>query len=166
MKAPRFWLIGPATVLMLAGCSSTPVVLEPVGPAPAKHAVYVPTGRLRVLTATETHEIGDNTYYYPHSGYRIYDPNGKLWKFIPNHIGLMDQSAALVKIPAGRYRIGAESESYGVVTVPVLIEAGKTTVVHLESRWPIPSSASSNQLVFLPNGDPVGWRDSAALVSK
>jgi hypothetical protein len=89
-----------------------------------------------------------------------------LWKSIPNHINLMDESAALVKIPEGRYRVGAESESYGVVTVPVLIEAGKTTEVHLESRWKIPTGTATNQVVFLPNGDPVGWRSSTAVAGK
>jgi len=78
MKVKNIALIGVAIIPLLAGCALTPVTLDPVGPAPAKPAAYVPTGWLRVYTATDAHEIGDNTYYYTHTGYRVYNENGQL----------------------------------------------------------------------------------------
>jgi hypothetical protein len=162
MRLKRIALVGAAIIPLLCGCASTPVVLDPVGPAPAKpvpasSTTYAPTGWLKVLTATRTREIGAESYYYTHTGYRICTGPGQTWKYVANHEGDMDQSAALVKIPAGNYLVVAKSESYGVVTVPVLVQAGKLTVVHLESHWKAPAHLSTSKVVCLPNGDPVGW---------
>jgi hypothetical protein len=160
MKVKNIALIGAAIIPLLAGCALTPVTLDPVGPAPVKPAAYVPTGWLRVYTATDAHEIGDNTYYYTHTGYRIYNENGQLWRYIPNHTGDMDESVANVQIPEGSYRISAQSEAYNLVSVPITIEAGKTTDVHLETTWKVPSGVSTNDVVYLPDGYPVGWKSS------
>lgn len=117
-----------------------------------------PTGYLRVYSATEAHEIGDNTYYYPHRGCRIYDASGKLWQYVPNHISYEDETPAYVTIPAGDYTIKAESDLYSLVAMPVLIQAGRTTGIHLDSGWNPPSNVSTNEIVYLPNGEAVGWR--------
>jgi hypothetical protein len=160
MKVKNIALIGVAIIPLLAGCALTPVTLDSVGPAPVKTAAYVPMGWLRVYTATDAHEIGDNTYYYTHTGYRIYNENGQLWKYILNHTGDMDESVANVQIPEGNYRISAQSEAYNLVSMQITIEAGKTTDVHLETTWKAPVGASTNELVYLPDGYPVGWKSS------
>lgn len=154
-------LIGAAIIPLVSGCAMKPVVLDPVGPAPVKPTAYVPTGCLRVYTATETHEIGDNTYYYPHTGYHVYNEDGQLWKYVPNHTGNTDESVASVQIPEGNYRISAQSEAYNFVSVPITIRAGKTTDIHLETTWKAPVGTPTNELVYLPDGYPVGWRSSA-----
>jgi hypothetical protein len=161
MKMKNISLIGVAIIPLLAGCASTPVALDSIGPAPAKPSgEYVPTGWLRVYTATDVHEIGDNTYYYTHTGYRIYSEDGKLWKYIPNHTGDMDESVANVQIPEGNYSISAQSEAYNFVSVPVIIRADKTTDIHLETTWEAPAGTPTNELVYLPDGYPVGWKSS------
>jgi hypothetical protein len=161
MKMKNISLIGAAIIPLLAGCASTPVALDSIGPAPAKPSgEYVPTGWLRVYTATDAHEIGDNTYYYTHTGYRIYSEDGRLWKYIPNHTGDMDESVANVQIPEGNYRISAQSEAYNFVSVPVIIRADKTTDIHLETTWKAPAGTPTNELVYLPDGYPVGWKSS------
>jgi hypothetical protein len=142
--------------LLVAGCASKPVVLPPVGPAP-ENQTYIPAkGYLRVFSDTEPHEIGENFYYYPHKSYLIYTESGQQFKYVANHVGDMDESPARVSIPAGRYYVLADSSSYGRVKVPVIIEAGRMTVVHLDSAW---RSSRSRQtgVVRLPNGEPVGW---------
>ncbi|MGC1377527.1 MAG: hypothetical protein WA821_14940, partial [Anaerolineales bacterium] len=103
MKMTALVLGGGTLLVWLTGCSSTPVVLDSVGPAPSRSHAYVPRGSLRVFTAVETHEMGENTYYYPHTGYRIYTESGKFWKYIPNHIADVDETPAWVTLPAGRY---------------------------------------------------------------
>jgi len=158
MKTKNIALIGAVIIPLLAGCASTPVALNSVGPAPVRPAVeHVPTGWLRVYTATNAREIGDNTYFYTHTGYHIYVEDGKLWKYIPNHTGDMDESVADVQIPEGNYRISAQSEAYNLVSVPVIIRAGKTTDIHLETTWKAPVGTPTNELVYLPDGYPVGW---------
>jgi hypothetical protein len=154
-------LIGAVIIPLLSGCASTPVALNSVGPAPATPAgEYVATGWLRVYTATDAHEIGDNTYYYTHTGYHIYTEDGKLWKYIPNHTGDMDESVANVQIPEGKYKVLARSEPYNVVIVPVLIQAGKTSEVHLGAHWTPPLNAPTNEIIYFPDGRPVGWKSS------
>jgi hypothetical protein len=163
MNGKNSVLVGATIIPLLAGCALTPVALDPVGPAPdnTKQLAYVPTGSgwLRLYTATRTVSEGDATYYYPHSGYRIYTESGKLLEFVPNHIDSMDESATLLKIPAGNYKVLARSEPYNLVIVPVVIQAGNTTEVHLGAHWKAPINAPTNEIVYFPDGRPVGWKN-------
>jgi hypothetical protein len=164
MKNINIILIVTLSIPLLAGCAITPVALDPVGPAPdnTQQSAYVPAGLgwLRLYTATRTVPEGDATYYYPHSGYKIYAESGKLLEFVPNHIDGMDESATLLKIPAGKYKVLARSEPYNVVIVPVVIQAGKTTEVHLGAHWNAPLNAPTNEIVYFPDGRPVGWKSA------
>ena len=60
------------------------------------------------------------------------------------------------------YRIEAEAEAgdQGVikVAVPLAVEHGKTTVVHLEGDWTPPGNYSDAEVVRLPGGQIAGWR--------
>lgn len=160
MKRKNIAVIGAAIMPFLAGCSSAPVALNSVGPAPPHHAQYVPMGSLRVYSATETHEIGENTYYYPHTGYSIYTESGKLWKYVPNHIADVDESPAMVAVPAGKYIVKARANDVyaASVTVPVVIQEDRLTELHLEGDWKAPANTSTNELVYFPGGKPVGWK--------
>lgn len=153
-------LTGATLVALLAGCASTPITLSPVGPGPVIRTAYAPNGSLQVFSDTDTHVIGDGPPYYTHTGYSIHDESGKIVRFVPNHIGDMDESPSIVPVPAGRYKIVAESSSYGRVTVPVVIQEDRTTVVHLDRDWKPSKNASPNELIRLPDGEPVGWNGS------
>ena len=73
----------------------------------------------------------------------------------------MDESATIVQIPAGTYRVFAQSEWFNLVSIPVVVKAGKMTEVHLDATaWRKPHHASTNELVYLPDGRPVGWSSS------
>ncbi len=162
MKTKIIILLGAAIIPFFAGCASQPVQISPVGPAAVSFNHAGEQGRLRVFSATETHVIAEDTYYYPHTSYTIYDPAGAVVKYVRNHTGSTDESPALVTVPVGEYNIVAESESYGRVTVPVVIEADKTTIVHLDRRWPVgtklAAGAVTKNLVRLPDGEPIGWK--------
>ncbi|HLX95241.1 MAG TPA: hypothetical protein VKU37_05810 [Verrucomicrobiae bacterium] len=161
MKIKNIAFFSAVIVPLLAGCASSPVAINPVGPGPTQPETFVPKGYLQVFSDTETHVIGDGPPYYPHTGYSIHDESGKLVQFVPNHIGDMDESPSIVTIPAGDYNVVAKSSAYGRVTVPVVIQGGQTTVVHLDRAWRPSASISTNGLVYLPNGEAVGWRSSA-----
>jgi hypothetical protein len=152
---------GAVIIPLLAGCASSPVAVNPVGPGPIHPGALAPKGYLQVFSDTETHVIGDGPPYYPHTGYSIHDESGKMVQFVPNHIGDMDESPSIVPIPVGNYNVVARSSAYGRVTVPVVIQRGRTTVVHLDRDWRPSASVSTNGLVYLPNGEAVGWRSSA-----
>jgi len=159
-------VLGAMTLPLLTGCAFTPVALNSVGPEPRGAESFITTGYIQVFSDTEEHDIGDGEPYYTHKGYGIYNKAGKQVKYVPNHIGDMDESPTLVEIPTGHYQVEAESSTYGPVTVPVVIEAGKTTILHLDGVWRPASNISSNQLVRLPDGDAIGWSSKIVKSSK
>jgi hypothetical protein len=152
--------IGAVIIPLLAGCTSTPVVLNSVGPEPINPEALLPKGYLQVFSDTDTIRDGDGPLYYPHTGYSIHDESGKVVQFVPNHIGDTDESPSMASIPAGNYQVVAESSSYGRVTVPVEIQEGRTTVVHLDRDWTPSSNTSTNDLVYLPDREAIGWSSS------
>ena len=149
-------LIGATIIPLLAGCTTTPIALSPVGPKPSQPPITYGTGHLRVYSDTKTRVVSEDNYY-PHTSYIIRDQFGRFIKHVPNHIGYMDEKPTLVTIPAGNYNIVAESSAYGRVTVPVVIEGGKTTVVHLDRGWKPSLNIPSNEVVRFPDGEAVGW---------
>jgi hypothetical protein len=160
MAMKQSFLVGVTIIPLLAGCAGKPYTLHPVGPAPIGATTLKSDGYLRVYTGTESHEVGENTYYYPHTGYYIDTVDGKLLKYVPNSTAIEDESPACVALPTGKYILTATSDLYATVTVPVVIQQDKTTDVHLDSGWRPPRTVSTNQLVYLPNGEAVGWRSS------
>jgi hypothetical protein len=156
----RFLILG-TTLLALDGCVNTPVVLDAVGPVPKEHRKYVGEGRLIVFTAAEEYNVGDTTTYRPHSAYHIHDGNGKRFKYVLNHTGVMDEMPQSVLLPAGNYTLRARAERLGWVIVPVLVKENQSTEVHLDSTWKAPPGFENDEsLVRLPSGQIVGWRAS------
>ncbi len=154
-------LVGAAVIPSLTAFAFTPPAVSTVGPEPIARTASAHNGYLQVFSETETRLLGDNTRYYPHTGYSIHLESGQVLRFVPNHVGDMDEVPMLVRVPTGKYNIVAESAAYGRVTVPVVIQEGRTTVVHLDRDRTIPPNADPNDLVRLPNGEIVGWSESA-----
>lgn len=157
MKAQIMSVVGAAMIPVLAGCATKPVAIAPVGPRPASAQALGGTGFLKVYSDTETHEIGRNTFFYPHKPYGIYSESGKCLRFVVNHIGDIDESPTCVPLPAGRYVIVAESAAYGRVRVPVVIQGDLITSVHLDRDGTFLAHAPAQELVHLPDGEIVGW---------
>jgi len=159
MRRWFFVILGGLAVLAI-GCTTarTPVVLAPVGPARPEQQAGVATGYLQVYSAAWPYF--DGVYYYPHTDYRIYSEDGTLLERVRNATAWMDENPALVRLAVGRYVVEAESESYGWVRVPVVIENGRTTPVRLERGWyaSVGAAGTDGEYVRLPNGLIVGTR--------
>jgi hypothetical protein len=169
MKIKHILFVGTAIFPFMTGCISNPMSLAPVGPDATSRAVPGTKGYLQVFSATEKSPpiaSDDPTYFNLHTGYDINDPAGKSVEFVLNHASNMDEWPDEVKLTAGNYNIVAKSACCGLVTVPVVIQQGKTTIVHLDRNWWPPSKTVTNQLVFLPDGEAVGWSNSTVKSSE
>ncbi len=143
----------------LAACSSSRqhVRVAPVGPAPqVAEKVQTPQGWLVVYSALDSGDFtGEDQVIPHHSAYEIFSSDGKRLKYVPNDV--LDPDA--VRLPPGNYKIVASATDYRAVTVPVVIETGKVTVVHLDGSQPtIERPTPASDLVQLPGGLIVGWR--------
>ncbi len=146
-------------VTLLVSCTSSPLALAPVGPGPYAHSASVSgMGDLEVYTE---HEVfyEDQMPYFPHSDYHIYTTDGKHLRRVWNHSTHEDESPATVSLRPGRYIVEAWAEFYGLVTVPVVIRANELTKVVLQPGWNPGAKAVSTDLVQMPQGYFVGYRD-------
>lgn len=153
---------GTGLVLLLTGCTSTPVVLAPVGPSPAAIDQAGSNGQLVVFSAWEGHTEGNNPVWYQHADYRLYDEHGRRLRYVDNTVGNYERTPRAITLPAGKYLVKAEADDYLQVEVPVVIKAGRTTRVHLDGDWKPPRATPGTELVSVPAGYPVGWRAPAS----
>jgi len=77
---------------------------------------------------------------------------------VSNNVGYFDKSPCRITLPAGRYFIKARAQGYLLAAVPVLVEPGRTTRVHLDANWKPPPGTSKSELIYSSNGYPIGWR--------
>jgi hypothetical protein len=156
-------ILGAGLVSLLTGCSSTPVVLAPVGPNPVGGERAASTGELQVFSSLteqsdDQNQGSEDPVWRQHTDYRIYSLQGKLVKRVDNTIGHFEEAPRRVALPAGQYLVKAQAMDYLWVEVPVTIERGRTTRVHLDDNWKLSADTPKNELVSMPNGKPAGWR--------
>jgi len=154
-----------AAGILLSGCATgqSGMTLDTVGPVPARLAVVSSTsGALVVYSA---YEVGADfnscdPYRPEYSDYRIFTADGELLRRVHNNSGTILQDPATMQLPAGKYRVVAWANGYGLVTVPVIVVAGRLTAVHLEGggSWPDRAAFNQTNAVRLPDGQIVGWR--------
>jgi len=166
-------------VIGLAGCASAPKVLvqEPVGPCHLVPSSEMQDGSLRVYSAraranVDVHmegwlwnnDYGKNEFLYApaHSSYTVAVGDGGL-RSVANARSLNDENPVLVRLKHGHYTVEAEAEEPGgrslTVVVPLAVEAGQTTTVHLEPGWkPSGEALDPSRLVRLADGRIIGCR--------
>jgi hypothetical protein len=156
MKKNNLILLGAAGIIsLLAGCSTAPVALAPVGPAPAGISTTMGNGQLEVYSALSGRTEGNNPSWRQHSDYYIYDNQGKRLQLVDNAAGHYASSPRTVALPAGNYIVKARAKGALWTKTPVVIEPGEITRVHLDGQWQ--PEADTSQLVYGPDGYPVGW---------
>jgi hypothetical protein len=108
--------------------------LAPVGPRPLVSDEWDKSGFLRVYSRTEQTEWGDNSYYYIHTAYWIYDLNSRCIRTVNNHDTCVDEKPQKIALAPGTYTVRAWSDNDGLVTVRVIIKRAEETSVRLESK--------------------------------
>ena len=153
MKAIHFsvCLLG---LTALVGCASGPpfLVHDTVGPQ-RQHRRS--DGELVVYSATYV-TAANQSLYPAHSDYTVSDHKGQPYD-VRNRSGLFGSDPAHVRLLPGRYEVKALRSGGGYVVVPVVIEAGKKTVLDLDGTA-MPQQQAANDVVRLPDGQVIGWR--------
>jgi hypothetical protein len=165
-----------AAVACLAGCaSSAPLTVSgPVGPAPTERAESSSGSSLQVYSARVrapvdlnkeeflwNNDFGKNDFLYEpaHSDYTICTQDGKVLKHVRNARDPDDPQPAVVPLPPGSYEVKAKARDLGVVTIPIVVEAGKLTLVNLQrGQNPAVESVDRSNAVLLGGHLIVGWR--------
>ncbi len=159
-------LLGSALALLFSGCvSSRPaLVTAPVGPPALASQPASPQGTLLVFSAYKVGMADPGAPFgvQQHSDYQLRSEDGHPLREVVNGTGYQNRDPLPIHLPPGRYQVIAQSNGYGLVTVPVIIAARQTTTVHLEGGGPRSDQAGLNAAdsVRLPNGQIVGWKAS------
>jgi hypothetical protein len=101
-------------------------------------AAEVSQGSLMVYSVMDRFD-DDDVVYYEYSPYAIYTINGKLFRHVENRVSSSDQIPEAVTLPAGSYVIEARSATDVYIRVPVVIKAGRQTILDLGLRGREPS---------------------------
>ena len=161
------WILSLSIVpLMLTGClgQRDKLVLDPIGPVHASAPKKSGDGFLMVYSA---YDAGAHFYSRKYDGreysdYSIFDTNGRLRQKVHNSTDSISEEPATVSLPPGRYRVIASANGYGNVTVPVIIERDRHTILHLEGGGTASelAGADSSNTVRLPDGRIVGYKSN------
>ena len=157
-----FCLLG--VIPLLAPGASQPITLAPVGPSPlAGGSTSIGAGHLQVFSSLAEQSDDQNQgstdpAWYQHTDYNIYDTGGRLVKCVNNTVGHYSTSPRLVSLRPGNYTVRAQSAEGLSVNVPVVIERGRTTKVHLDENWRPPAGTQKTEIVSALGNYPVGWR--------
>jgi hypothetical protein len=134
-------LLSLAAVLLPAGCtSSSPQQSAPGGPKKLTRAErWKAQGWLQVYTTQRWKHIPGSPMSYVHATYKLLTPEGRLVMDVMN-VGPMDEPEA-VRLDPGNYVVQAWAFkpevvkaplTHGAVRIPVTVETGKMTVLHLD----------------------------------
>lgn len=147
-----------ATSVFAASCTVAPptMVHETVGPRGAVTGTEN-AGYLTVYSST-TWETGDDEgSKLVYTDYDVNLANGTPY----THVANGGEDPDRITLPVGAYTIVARSENSGMVSVPVEIETGQLTVLHLDQKRDSKNAFAGideSHLVRLPNGQAIGIR--------
>ena len=141
------------------------VTLVQVGCAAPARKTYGPAASLPAGAASGTLVVYSATYpstleeseYPAHTDYTVATSSDTVMERVSNRTGSFDKRPASVNLPAGEYHVHAQFSRGGFVTVPVVIQAGKTTTVALDGSPVPPSETAAPAPIRGPDGSLIGW---------
>ncbi len=167
------------TLVGLVGCTLPQMAtrIPPVGPAPTASSTGLREGALQVYSAPKPARLdpemaerlwdensggNDFKYSHVHTDYAIYSVQGRLLQQVHNASAAEYAQPALVRLPSGRYSLVVQAEEETGesldLNIPVEVQPGRTTVVHLEGDWRPAVHYTNAEVVRLPDGQIAGWR--------
>jgi hypothetical protein len=158
MKTYLAMIVGAVFTSLVAYSASAATALPTVGPNPYSIQSHSVSGQLEVFSKLKWHSEGNNPPWHQHVGYYVYDRQGHELQHVDNTVGYYASAPRTITLPAGQYLIKAPAKGGDMVDVPVVIEAGRVTRVHLDGAWKLPANTPATEFVSSPAGYPVGWR--------
>lgn len=179
MRYASLIVMSTAAVCLVGCASAAPVaVVGPVGPArtacakaSGRSSLQVYSARVRAPVDVNKEEFlwnndfGKNDFLYElaHSDYTICTWDGKVLQHVRNARNLDDPEPAVVPLPPGQYEVKAKASDDGVVTIPVVVEAGELTMVNLQrGENPVVDSVAKANAVLLGGYRIVGWQATSS----
>lgn len=157
MKALQFALVLGLSIAGSACITKPPsLTLDTVGPMHQMRNFVRGQGSLTVYTRLITN--ANDPSHPRHSAYRIYREDGLLLESITNETGSFYGEPENVNLPPGHYTVVAQALGYDTITVPVLIDEGKATVVDLDRDIWTRYAPPDHLWVRLPNGRVAGMK--------
>ncbi len=152
-------LVAAALLGTASGCATKfqTFVNTPVGPAQVRPTDDRGMGRLVVYSAPTVTTV-EQSRYPVHTPYALYDAAGKMLREVDNRTGFFDSSPVALPLAPGKYKVRALAAGRGYVSVPVIIERGRTTIVDLDGTAVPQNVTADSRFVKLPDGHVVGWR--------
>ena len=157
MKTYHAIILGAVFVSMVVGRALV-ATLPPVGPNPFGLQNQSVSGQLEVFSSLEGHSEGNNPPWYQHADYYICDRQGHRLQHVDNTVGYYARAPRLVTLSPGEYLVESPAKDAFWVKVPVVVQAGRVTRVHLDGEWAMPANTPETKVVLAPAGYPVGWR--------
>jgi hypothetical protein len=175
MKYASSIVVSTVAVCLVGSAWSSPLTMSGlVGPAPTERAKASASSLLQVYSARVrapidvnqeeflwNNDFGKNDFLYEpaHSDYTICTRNGKVLERVRNARNPNDPELTVVSLPPGDYEVKAKARNFGLVTIPVVIEAGKLTTVNLQrGENPVVESVAKANAVLLGGYRIVGWQ--------
>jgi hypothetical protein len=118
--------------------------------------VLATNGELTVYSETYSPTL-EQSEYPTHTNYTIATVDDHVIEHVTNATGTFNSRPARVSLPAGEYHVRAQYNGGRFVTVPVVIEPDKITVVDLDGEALSQGRAVGREMVRLPDGQVVGW---------
>ena len=162
MKTYQAIILGAVFSSLVAGRAVATTTLPPVGPNPLGSQSQSVSGQLEVFSQLEGHSEGNNPPWYQHADYYIYDRQGNKLQHVDNAVGYYARTPRLVTLPPGEYVIKSPAKDAFWMKIPVMIQAGHVTKVHLDGDWTTPANTLEAKVVLSPSGYLVGWRVAKA----
>jgi hypothetical protein len=163
MKESALLTLSFGCAIVLSACVGPRVTVHsPVGPDPSVAARPSEMGNLEVFVGDmENPDFAtDPSSYATRAEYKIYDGRGGLIKTVDfSKSADFGIDPRIIPLPPGRYGIKVETDAANDAwtRLPVIIESGRTTEVHLDG-WTPPAGTPDANIVYSPAGRPLGWR--------
>jgi hypothetical protein len=156
-----------AAGVLISGCATHKGNLTFATVGPVQSDLKMPdaaTGTLVVYSAFKRNADFDTSdpTHPEHSDYKILNTDGSLARNVHNVTKTVFEDAVPVSLSPGKYEVVARANGYGFLTIPVRVDAGQKTVVHLEGGgfWPDDSVFNETNAVRLPDGQVIGWKST------